>query len=63
MRNAFAFGVGPSKLIFINVVSVGYGQIKRLEGLRVSIRVSLVIRQKFHLIYARCSERGRLAAS
>ena len=34
---------------FKSVVRVGYGQVKRREDLRVSIRVSVVIRQKFHI--------------
>jgi len=34
---------------FKSVVIVGWGKGKRCEGLTVSIRVSVVIRQKFHL--------------
>jgi len=52
---------------FINIVSVGCGQVKSREGLRVSIRVSirvrLVIRHKFHQRYAYCFHCSRLAAS
>ena len=43
-----------SQIFFLRVMRVGYGQVKRHEGLRVSIRVSLVIKQKFHLRILLC---------
>ena len=38
--------------LFIRVLRVGWGQVKRREGHRVSNRASLVIRHKFQLRYA-----------
>src|SRR6218665_1160500 len=62
MVNGFAFGVGGSRFestrdqFFLNFLLTRreglLGSVKRCEGLRVSIRVSLVIKHKFSLKYA-----------